>query len=131
MRQLIELRAEPVDYLFKNTLGEPIDQRELLQNLLLCSEGDRHPHPRPLRDKGHLRLDGTDSRSQWALAFWEGVGCRVTHRSWSSPRIGIDMILPTICRRRKNRAFLFSDKSVGSESVARGVTLQDGLPSAP
>jgi len=24
MRQLIELRAEPVDYLFKNTLGEPI-----------------------------------------------------------------------------------------------------------
>ena len=27
LRQLIELRAEPADYVFKNTLGEPIDQR--------------------------------------------------------------------------------------------------------
>ena len=33
--QLIELRAEPVDYVFKNTLGEPIDQRSFYK--LFCA----------------------------------------------------------------------------------------------
>ena len=48
LRQLIELRAEPSDYVFKNTLGEPIDQRSFYK--IFCSaQGDRHPHPGPLR----------------------------------------------------------------------------------
>ena len=35
LRPLIELRAEPEDYVFKNTLGEPIDQRSFYK--LFCS----------------------------------------------------------------------------------------------
>ena len=35
LRQLIELRAEPGDYVFKNTLGEPIDQRNFYK--IFCS----------------------------------------------------------------------------------------------
>jgi integrase len=35
LRPLIELRAEPGDYLFKNALGEPIDQRSFFK--LFCS----------------------------------------------------------------------------------------------
>jgi integrase len=35
LQPLIELRAEPGDYLFKNTLGEPIDQRSFYK--LFCS----------------------------------------------------------------------------------------------
>ena len=35
LRQLIELRAEPADYVFKNTLGEPIDQRSFYK--IFCS----------------------------------------------------------------------------------------------
>jgi len=35
LRQLIELRAEPSDYVFKNTLGEPIDQRSFYK--IFCS----------------------------------------------------------------------------------------------
>jgi integrase len=35
LRPLIELRAEPGDYVFKNTLGEPIDQRSFYK--LFCS----------------------------------------------------------------------------------------------
>jgi integrase len=32
LRQLIELRAERADYVFRNTLGEPIDQRSFCKN---------------------------------------------------------------------------------------------------
>jgi hypothetical protein len=35
LRQLIELRAEPSDYVFKKTLGEPIDQRSFYK--IFCS----------------------------------------------------------------------------------------------
>jgi integrase len=35
LHELIELRAEPSDYVFKNTLGEPIDQRSFYK--LFCS----------------------------------------------------------------------------------------------
>jgi integrase len=35
LRQVIELRVEPNDYVFKNTLGEPIDQRSFYK--LFCS----------------------------------------------------------------------------------------------
>jgi len=35
LRPLIELRTEPEDYVFKNTLGEPIDQRSFYK--LFCS----------------------------------------------------------------------------------------------
>ena len=35
LRPLIELRAEPGDYVFKNTLGEPIDQRSFYK--LFCA----------------------------------------------------------------------------------------------
>jgi integrase len=35
LRQLVELRAQPDDYVFKNTLGEPIDQRSFYK--LFCT----------------------------------------------------------------------------------------------
>jgi len=36
LRQLVELRAQPDDYVFKNTLGEPIDQRKPAYKPALC-----------------------------------------------------------------------------------------------
>ena len=35
LRQIVEIRAEPDDYLFKNTLGDPIDQRSFYK--LFCA----------------------------------------------------------------------------------------------
>src|SRR5208282_3487770 len=35
LRQIVELPAEPDDYLFKNTLGDPIDQRSFYK--LFCA----------------------------------------------------------------------------------------------
>ena len=91
LRQLIELRAEPADYVFKNTLGEPIDQRSFYKIFCSAQRADRHPHPRTLRDKGHLRLDGTDSRSQPRVAFRADgcVGCDTSSALWEvHPRRG-------------------------------------------
>jgi integrase len=35
LRQLVELRSEPADYIFKNTMGEPIDQTSFYK--LFCA----------------------------------------------------------------------------------------------
>ena len=69
LRQAIELRAEPDDYVFKNSLGHPIDKRELLQDLLRRATRVRNQAPRSVCDQRHVRIGRPDQGREPDLAF--------------------------------------------------------------